>query len=77
MTASMLDRTHALCVIRWKNAKLRASMMHLKLPDKITAMPSSKGRFFVEGLNDKGEYITACCAFSAKAQRLEHILDAA
>jgi hypothetical protein len=66
--------SHYDCAQLWRLAKESARLKGITLPDKITAMPSRPGWYFVEGLNDKGEYIEACCAIKAKAQRIQRII---
>lgn len=73
----MAKYEHALCRELWRDAKEAARLAGVTLPIKLTAMRSTARQFFVQGLNDEGEYIRGCCAFDAKAQRIGHIIDAA
>jgi hypothetical protein len=66
---------HVFCRGLWREAKDAALIAGVTLPVKMTAMRSSTGQYFVQGLKDSGEYIRACCAFDAKAKRIHSLIN--
>lgn len=77
MTARQAKNEHAACRDYWLNTKETARRNGVAIPLKLTAMRSSFGMYFVEGLADEGEYTYACCAFDAKAKRISRLIAAA
>lgn len=68
---------HPYCRLLWKSAKRAAMEADVTLPIKMTAMRGGQGVYYVQGLDDEGAYVDACCAFEAKAKRIMSLIEAA
>jgi hypothetical protein len=66
---------HNFCLTLLQLARAEAKIRDIKLPKKMTALRSMKDQWFVEAEGMKPEYISADCAYDARAQMIDKIID--
>jgi hypothetical protein len=68
-----MSDAHAFCRVFLADARKTAKEMNTRLPKGLVALHSSGDTWFVQGHKDKGRYVTADCAYHAKAKAIQDI----
>jgi hypothetical protein len=67
---------HDFCRTLLRDARQEAKTAGVEIPKRLTAITSDRKEFFVEMNGRPGEYVTADCAFHAKAKFIASLIDA-
>ena len=67
--------SHDFCRTLLAEVRAEAKREHIELPKNITALRADRRQFFVETDSESKEYVSACCAFEAKAKFISSLID--
>ena len=68
--------SHGFCRTLLAEVRAEAKRERVELPKNITALRADRRQFFVETSESK-EYVSACCAFEAKAKFISSLIEKA
>lgn len=71
-----MNSAHDFCRLLLSQARTEAKISRVTLPNRITALRSTRDQFFVEADGRAGVYVSGCCSYEAKAKYIGGILDA-
>ncbi len=66
---------HDFCRILLQQARAEASDKGVTVPRRITALSDGNGQFFMEADGVTGEYVSADCAYEARAKYINSLID--
>lgn len=66
---------HDFCRVLLAEVRKEAKEANVELPVKMVALSSGKDHYFVQGTGEPGAYVSGCCAYSAKAQRISDLIE--
>lgn len=66
---------HSICRNCLAYIRKKAKEKRVKVPLRMAAIRATHNTFFVQGVNDPGEYVKGDCAWDAKVQRIARLLN--